>query len=84
MHFAFAGSRFQVGHPLTGHMQRVLLDGFARRLRPDAPLFGLMLLQHLACYLLWISTRPRYDPSTIGEWRFSRTVARCRSMAGVR
>jgi hypothetical protein len=41
MHFAFAGRRFHFGHTLTGHMPRVLLDGFARRLRPGAPLFGL-------------------------------------------
>jgi Ser/Thr protein kinase RdoA (MazF antagonist) len=84
MHLAFAGRRFHLGHTLTDHMQRVLLDGFQRGLRADAPLFRLMLLQHLACYLMWISTHPRYDRSTIGEWRFGRTVARCWSMAGVR
>jgi hypothetical protein len=53
-------------------------------LQPDAPLFRLMMLQHLACYLMWISTQPRYDRSALGEWRFARTKARCWSMVGIR
>jgi Ser/Thr protein kinase RdoA (MazF antagonist) len=84
MHLAFAGRRFHLGHTLTDHMQRVLLDGFERGLRADAPLFRLLLLQHLACYLMWISTHPRYDRSTIGEWRFGRAITRCWSMVGIR
>jgi hypothetical protein len=42
-----------------------------------------MLLQHLVCYLTWVSTQPRYDRSMIGAWRFRRTMARCWSMAGI-
>lgn len=83
MHLAFAGRRFRLGRTLTDHMQRVLLDGFERGLRADAPLFRLMLLQHLACHAMWISTHARYDRSALGEWRFGRALARCWSMAGV-
>ncbi len=84
MHLAFAGRRFRLGRTLTDHMQDVLLNSFERGLRPDAPLFRLMLLRHLACYLVWISTQPRYDQTTIGEWRFGRAIARSWSMVGMR
>jgi Ser/Thr protein kinase RdoA (MazF antagonist) len=84
MHLVFADRRFQFGPRLLGQMQRQLLESFEPELTPDAPLFRLMLLQHLACYLARISTRSGYDRSAFGEWRFRRTLERCWSMAGIR
>jgi hypothetical protein len=76
MHFAFAGRRFHFGRALTGHMQRVLVDGFERRLRPDAPLFGLMLLQHLACNLMVDLDAPPLRPPHDRRVAFQRARSR--------
>jgi Phosphotransferase enzyme family len=83
MHLAFADRRFRFGPRLLRQMQRQLLESFEPDLTPEAPLFRLMLLRHVACYLAWTSTRPGYDRSAVGEWRFRRTLARCWSLAGV-
>ena len=85
MHLEFAGQRFRFGSRLTDQMQRVLLETFEPKLRPDAPLFKLMLLQHLVCHVIWLTTHDhRYDRSALGEWRFRRMLARSWSMAGVK
>jgi Ser/Thr protein kinase RdoA (MazF antagonist) len=83
MHLAFADQRFRFGPRLLGQMQRHLLESVEPELTPEAPLFRLLLLQHLACYLAWVSTLPRYDRSALGEWRFRRVLARCWSLAGI-
>jgi hypothetical protein len=83
MHLAFAARRFRYGRAVTEQMQRLLLESFEPDLRPETPMFRLMLLRHLACYAMWISTHPRFDRSALGEWRLRRTLARCWEMAGV-
>jgi aminoglycoside phosphotransferase (APT) family kinase protein len=83
-HLERAGRRLHFGRRIMGRLKTALLSGFDPALDPRDPLFRIMMLQHVACYLTQTEHRQSVPVSPMSEWRSRRRVAWCFEIAGVR
>jgi tRNA A-37 threonylcarbamoyl transferase component Bud32 len=83
MHLALSKRRLLLPQRVIDTLQHALLDGFQRGVSADAPLFRLMLLQHVACHLAGIAERALTLPAPLRRWMFGRAAARGLALAGL-
>jgi hypothetical protein len=82
LHVELAGRHLRLSQSLVNGLTHALLSGFEPSLHSGAPLFRIMLLQHVVCDLAQISRGvPLSGAGIVGEWKWRRRLARCLRMA---
>lgn len=83
LHVELAGRHLRLRRPLVNRLNAALLKGFEPNLDVRAPLFRVMVLQHVICYLSQIARQEREAQSAIHKWRLRRRMAWCLELAGI-
>jgi Ser/Thr protein kinase RdoA (MazF antagonist) len=77
MHLEFLRTRGRVSGTAIDALEHAMLRAYDPELRPERPLFALMLLQHVACHLAGMAERRPWRFGRLYGWYLRRHRDRC-------